>query len=152
VLTLTKPVSRAGFVLAKIVSQAGLLIGATVVSTAVCAVLTAVIFGQSPLAPLVTSVSIWTLDALLMVVVMTLFSAGFAAPGASAGAGLGFFFLTVLISIWPRANRYSFVGLTSVSGKALRAAADWCPLAGADGVSRGRCAHGGGAGVREAGL
>jgi ABC-2 type transport system permease protein len=119
VLTLTKPVSRAAFVLAKIVSQVGLLVGATVVSTAVCAVLTTVIFGQSPLAPLVTSVSIWTLDALLMVVVMTLFSAGFAARGASAGAGLGFFFLTVLISICPPANRYSFVGLTSVSGKAL---------------------------------
>ena len=63
--------------------------------------------------------SIWTLDALLLVVVMTLFSAGFAARGASAGAGLGFFFLTLLISIWPPANRYSFVGLMSVSGKAL---------------------------------
>ena len=33
--------------------------------------------------------------------------------------GLGFFFLTILISIWPPANRYSFVGLTSMSGKAL---------------------------------
>jgi len=84
VLTLTKPVSRGAFVLAKIVSQAGLLIAATVVSTAVCAVLTVVIFGPSPLGPLVMSVSIWTIDALLMIVVMTLFSAGFAARGASA--------------------------------------------------------------------
>jgi len=119
VLTLTKPVSRGAFVLAKIVSQAGLLIAATVVSTAVCAVLTVVIFGPSPLGPLVMSVSIWTIDALLMIVVMTLFSAGFAARGASAGAGLGFFFLTLLISIWPPANKYSFVGLPSVSGRAL---------------------------------
>ena len=119
VLTLTKPVSRASFVLAKIVSQAGLLIAATVVSTAVCAVLTIVIFGSAPLEPLVASVSIWTIDALLMIVVMTLFSAAFAARGASAGAGLGFFFLTLLISIWPPANRYSFVGLMSASGKAL---------------------------------
>jgi ABC-2 type transport system permease protein len=119
VFTLTKPVSRASFVLAKIVSQAGLLIGATVVSTVVCAVLTTVMFGHAPLIPLVTSVGIWTLDALLMVVVMTLFSAGFASRGASAGAGLGFFFLTLLISIWPSANRYSFVGLMSASGKAL---------------------------------
>ena len=52
VLTLTKPVSRGSFVLAKIVSQAGLLIGATVVSTAVCAALTIGIFGPSPLSPL----------------------------------------------------------------------------------------------------
>jgi len=119
VLTLTKPVTRGSFVLAKIVSQAGLLIGATLVSTALCAVLTIMIFGQSPLAPLLASVSIWAVDALLMIVVMTLFSAGFASRGASAGAGLGFFFLTLIISIWPPANRYSFVGLMSVSGKAL---------------------------------
>ena len=119
VLTLTKPVSRASFVLAKIVSQSGLLIVATIVSTAVCAVLTIVIFGPSPVEPLLTSVSIWTVDALLVIVVMTLFSAAFAARGASAGAGLGFFFLTLLISIWPPANRYSFVGLMSASGRAL---------------------------------
>ena len=119
VLTLTKPVSRASFVLAKIQSQAVLLLVATVLSTAVCAALTVIIFGPSPLAPLVVSVSIWTVDALLMIVVMTLFSAAFAARGASAGAGLGFFFLTLLLSIWPPANRYSFVGLMSVSGKAL---------------------------------
>jgi len=119
VLTLAKPVSRGSFVLAKIVSQAGLLIGATVVSTAVCAVLTVVIFGPSPVGPLMASVSIWAIDALLMIVVMTLCSAGFAARGASAGAGLGFFFLTLLISIWPPANRYTFVGLMSASGKAL---------------------------------
>ena len=119
VLTLTKPVSRASFVLAKILSQSGLLVAATVLSTAVCAVLTMVIFGPSPLGPLVASVSIWVIDALLLIVVMTLFSAAFAARGASAGAGLGFFFLTLLISIWPPANRYSFVGLMSASGKAL---------------------------------
>jgi ABC-2 type transport system permease protein len=119
VLTLTKPVSRASFVLAKMVSQSVLLVGATVVSTAVCAALTIMIFGPSPIEPLVTSVSIWAIDALLLIVVMTLFSAGFAARGASAGAGLAFFFLTLLISIWPPANRFSFVGLTSASGKAL---------------------------------
>jgi len=119
VLTLTKPVTRASFVLAKIISQAGLLIGATIVSTSVCAALTIGIFGSAPFGPFVASVAIWALDALLMIVVMTLFSAGFAARGASAGAGLAFFFLTLLISIWPPANQYSFVGLMSASGKAL---------------------------------
>jgi ABC-2 type transport system permease protein len=119
ILTLTKPVSRAGFVLAKILSQAGLLIVATVLSTAVCAALTIGIFGSAPLEPLLAAVSIWTIDALLLIVVMTLFSAGFSSRGASAGAGLGFFFLTLLISIWPRASRYSFVGLMSASGRAL---------------------------------
>lgn len=119
VFTLTKPVSRMSFVLAKIVSQAGLLIAATVVSTAICVGLTIGIFGSSPLGPLLAAVSIWTIDALLIIAVMTLFSASFPARGASAGAGLAFFFLTILVSVWPPANRYSFVGLMSVSGKAL---------------------------------
>src|SRR5204863_5184246 len=87
--------------------------------TAVCAALTIIIFKAAPLGPLAASVSIWTIDALLMVVVMTLFSALFASRGASAGAGLGFFFLTLIISIWPPATRYTFVGLMSVSGRAL---------------------------------
>lgn len=119
VLTLTKPVSRAGFVLAKIVSQAGLLVVATMVGTAVCIALTIGIFGSAPIEPLLIAVSIWTVDALLLIVVMTLFSAGFASRGASAGAGLAFFFVSLLISIWPPANRYSFVGLMSASGRAL---------------------------------
>jgi ABC-2 type transport system permease protein len=119
ILALTKPVSRAAFVMAKIVSQAGLLIAATVLSTVVCVALTIAIFGSAPLEPLLAAVSIWTVDALLLIVVMTLFSAAFASRGAAAGAGLGFFFLTLLISIWDPANRYSFVGLMSASGRAL---------------------------------
>ena len=119
VLTLTKPVSRAAFVMAKILSQAGLLIVATMLSTAVCVALTLGIFGSAPLAPLLAAVSIWTIDALLLVVVMTLFSAGFASRGASAGAGLAFWFLTLLISTWPPASRYTFVGLMSASARAL---------------------------------
>jgi ABC-2 type transport system permease protein len=119
ILTLTKPLSRAGFVMAKIVSQAGLLVAATIVSSAVCLGVTVGLFGAAPLEPLLVAVSIWTIDALLLTIVMTLFSAGFASRGASAGAGLGFWFLTLLISIWPPANRYSFVGLISASGRAL---------------------------------
>ena len=121
ILTLTKPVSRAGFIMAKILSQSALIVVATVVSTVVCAALTIGLFGSAPLEPLVTSVSIWTIDALLLIVVMTLFSARFASRGASAGAGLAFWFLTLLISIWPPANKYSFVGLMSASGRALAA-------------------------------
>jgi len=86
ILTLTKPVSRRAFVLAKIVSQGCLLVVATVVGTVICAALSRAIFGPSPLGPLVASVSIWTIDALLMIVVMTFFSSMFAARGASAGA------------------------------------------------------------------
>ena len=45
---------------------------------------------------------------------MTLFSAAFCSRGAAAGAGLGFHFLTLLLSIWAPAARYGFLGLMPV--------------------------------------
>ena len=50
---------------------------------------------------------------------MTLFSAAFHSRGASAGAGLGFYFVTLLLSAWGPAARNSFVGLVLATQKAL---------------------------------
>jgi len=55
----------------------------------------------------------------LLVVVMTLFSAAFHSRGAAAGAGLGFYFVTLLLSAWGPAARNSFVGLVLATQKAL---------------------------------
>jgi len=55
----------------------------------------------------------------LLVVVMTLFSAAFHSRGAAAGAGLGFYFFTLLLSAWGPAARNSFVGLVLATQKAL---------------------------------
>jgi ABC-2 type transport system permease protein len=131
VLTLTKPISRAAFVLAKILSQWILVVSCTALGTIVCAVLTRVIFGPAPVGQLVGATLLWLAYALLLVVVMTLFSAWFPARGAAAGAGLGFFFLTMLLGIWAPAVRHSFAGLLPAAARALLAqptAATW-PLA-----------------------
>ena len=56
---------------------------------------------------------------MLLVVVMTLFSAAFHSRGAAAGAGLGFYFFTLLLSAWGPAARTSFVGLVLATQKAL---------------------------------
>lgn len=126
VLVLTKPVSRAAFIIAKILAQLLLLIVFTFISTIICAALTNLLFGSASSLPLVKAVCLWLMAAILLVVVMTLFSAWFASRGAAAGAGLAFLLLTLLLSLWPRAVSHSFVGLLSLSSAALGGrASDW---------------------------
>ena len=119
ILALTKPLSRGAFVVAKILSQTTLLVAATALGTAVCLATTAVVFNASDAGRLMTAVALWLLYASLLVVAMTLFSAAFRSRGAAAGAGLGFFFLSLLLATWGPAARYSFVGLMPAIGNAL---------------------------------
>jgi ABC-2 type transport system permease protein len=119
ILALTKPLSRGAFVVAKILSQVTLLVAATALGTAACLGMTAVVFDGSHAARLVTAVALWLLYASLLVVVMTLFSAAFRSRGAAAGAGLGFYFLTLLFSNWGPAARNSFLGLLPAMRDAL---------------------------------
>lgn len=123
ILALTKPLSRGAFVVAKILSQLTLLVAATALGTAACLAMTAVVFPGADPARLVTAVALWLLYASLIVVVMTVFSAAFRSRGAAAGAGLAFFFLTLLFSGWGPAARYTFVGLMSAMAGALRGTA-----------------------------
>ena len=120
ILALTKPLSRGAFVVAKILSQVALLVAATALGTAACLALTAVVFDGSHAAGMVTAVALWLLYASLLVVVMTLFSAAFSSRGAAAGAGLGFYFLTLLLSNWGPLARYSFLGLQPAMRDAIR--------------------------------
>lgn len=119
VLTLTKPLARSAFVLAKIVSQAILIIACCALGALLCAAVTRSIFGAAPVWPLALAVLLWLAYALLLITVMTLFSAAFSARGAAAGAGLAFFFLSLLAAIWAPAVTYTFVGLLPATGKAL---------------------------------
>lgn len=119
VLTLTKPLARGAFVLAKVASQSFLLIACAALGMLLCGALTRAIFGTAPLGPLAYAMLLWLAYALLLVTVMTLFSGWFAARGAAAGAGLAFLFLGFLIAIWEPAVRYTFLGLLPAAGKAL---------------------------------
>jgi len=119
ILALTKPLSRGAFVLAKIVSQITLLVAATALGAAACLALTAVVFGVANPARIATAMVLWLLYASLLVVVMTFFSAAFRSRGAAAGAGLAFYFLTLLLSTWGPAARYGFLGLMPAMRDAL---------------------------------
>ena len=119
ILALTKPLSRGAFVVAKILSQTMLLVTATALGTVVCLAVTAVMFDGANGARLVSTVAVWLLYAALLLVVMTLFSAGLRSRGAAAGAGLGFYFLALLLANWGPLARYSFFGLLPAMGNAL---------------------------------
>lgn len=119
ILMLTKPLSRSAFVVAKIVSQGMLLVASTVLGTVACVIVTVGVFGEGDNARLLTAVALWLLYASLLVVVMTFFSAAFRSRGAAAGAGLGFFFGTLLLSNWAPAAHYTFLGLLPAMGHAL---------------------------------
>lgn len=120
ILMLTKPLSRGAFVIAKIVSQITVLVAGTALGTAVCVGMTAVAFHGAHATGLAAAVSLWLLSASLLVVVMTLFSSAFRSRGAAAGAGLAFYFLTLLFSNWRPAAAYSFLGLQPAMRDALR--------------------------------
>ena len=140
ILALTKPLSRGAFVGAKIVAQQLLLVVATVLGTAVCLAMTAVVFDMARTDRLVMAVAFWLLYATLLVVVMTLFSSAFRSRGAAAGAGLAFYFLVLLLSAWGPAARYGFVGLVPAIRDALMGeplSAGWPVATGAIAVAIG---------------
>ena len=119
ILALTKPLSRSALVMAKLSADLLLLAGSTLAGTLLCGALTVVIFGTVSWRPFFSAVGLWLAFAILMTSAMSLFSAWFRSRGAAAGAGLAFFFVTLLAGIWPPAARYSFIGLPSQSATAL---------------------------------
>lgn len=120
ILVLSKPVSRAAFVLAKLAAELTLLVVATAIATGVTLLVTRLLFPPIAASPLFAAVALWLVQAGVIVSAVTLFSVSFRSRGAAAGAGLAFVFLLLLLSIWPVADRYSFVGLSGLITSALR--------------------------------
>jgi ABC-2 type transport system permease protein len=118
-LVLTKPISRASFVVAKLVAEMALLVVVTSVATAICLAVTRMVFPPAPMGPLMGAVAVWLVSALLLTAVMILCSVVVPSRGGAAGLGLGYLFLVLLISIWPPAVQWSFVGLSDVMAKVL---------------------------------
>lgn len=118
-LVLTKPLSRGGFILAKVLSQQVLLGLTAAVGAGLCVAVTTVLFGASPIQPFLLAVLLWLVQALLLVVVMTLLSALFTSQGGACGVGLGVYFLGQLLGLWSPAAEYSPAGLTPAAARIL---------------------------------
>jgi ABC-2 type transport system permease protein len=119
VLAITKPLSRSAMVMAKLSADLVLLAGSTVAGALLCGVVTQALFGTVPWRPFLSAIGLWLAFAILLTSAMSYFSVRLRSRGAAAGVGLGFFFLTLLVAMWPSAARYSFIGLPSQSSVAL---------------------------------
>ncbi|MFH0944288.1 MAG: ABC transporter permease [Planctomycetota bacterium] len=122
ILVLTKPLARAGFILAKMISQQTLVLAAVAVGTALSVLITTLLFGESPIGAVVTAVALWLVVALFMIVVMTLLSVLFSSFGAACGVGLGVFLLLRILAIHPALARFSPAGLATAPSECLTGA------------------------------
>lgn len=130
VLVLTKPVSRSAFVVVKAVVNSAFVAVLLVVGTLLTWGLTAVMFGTAPAAALWSSALVWLVLAVGFIALMTLLSVVIGSAAGAAGAGLGFFVLTSIASIWRPLGSYSPAGLASqaTSLAAGTPAAPWWPV------------------------
>ncbi|MBU4555888.1 MAG: ABC transporter permease [Actinobacteria bacterium] len=118
ILVLTKPVSRASFVVAKFVSNLVLLAAFTVTGALACWGVTYLVFHEAPVSRLAASTAAWLAYAVLILAFMTLYSARFKSL-AAGGAGLGTFFMISVLTLWGPAVKYSPAGLLKASGDLL---------------------------------
>lgn len=131
VMVLTKPVSRAAFVLAKAAANALLVAATTIVGAAVTWGVTLAVFGEAPLAPLAEPTAVWLAFAALVVALMTLASALVPSPSGAAGFGVGVYAAMTIVALWSWAVEHTPAGLLGAPGALLageRPALAW-PLA-----------------------
>ena len=85
---LTKPLSRAAFVWAKVVANLAVLVIATALGAALCIVVTILLFDTAHIAAFLESVALWLALAAMFVCLMVFLSAALDRQAAAAGAGL----------------------------------------------------------------
>lgn len=115
-LALSKQLTPAAFVLAKVTAGVALITVSTAVATAVTWAVTWVVFGEAPVADLLAGTGAWLMLALLCLSLVVLFSTVLDATSASAGLGIGSWVVLAAISAWGPALRWSPAGLVSLPG------------------------------------
>ena len=120
ILVLTKPISRAGFVVAKAVSQLVLLVCATVLSVAVCIVTTVALFGSGHIGQFVEASTLWLAFAAMILMLMVMLSAAMRSQAPAIGAGVGLWIGLFVFTGFPLIRDHSPVGLIAANDAALR--------------------------------
>lgn len=117
-LVASKPVSRAWVTAAKFAAQAGLVLAATALGTAVTYVGTLLAFGEAPAGVLVASSAAWGAGAVMAVAVTLVYSA--VAPTLTAGVlGLVTFGIAGVAGMWQPVSEYTAIGLLAAPGHLL---------------------------------
>jgi ABC-2 type transport system permease protein len=118
-LMLTKPLSRAAYVIAKWSSQALLLALAAVASTALAIILTTLLFELGPVKQLAGGVSLWLVYAVFLLTVMAALSSLLAVPVAASGAGVAVYAALAGLSQLGWVAQYTPAGLPVLAGDTL---------------------------------
>ena len=111
ILVLTKPMSRAAFVVVKAVIHSMFVAVLALLGALVTWGLTAAVFGDAPPGPIWSSTSIWIVLAVFYLAVMTLFSVLIPSAAGAAGAGMGAFVLLTIGALWKPLGDHSPAGL-----------------------------------------
>ena len=113
VLVLTKPVSRAAFVIAKVAVHSAFLAILVVAGTLVTWGLTAAVFKEAPGSALWSSALVWLVFGILFLALMTLLSVLISSAAGAAGAGLAAYALMSIAAIWQPLGTYSPAALAA---------------------------------------
>lgn len=113
VLVLTKPLSRAAFVLAKVAVQSAFLATVLAAGALVTWIVTWLVFGVAPAGPLSAATGAFIVLGLVFVAVMSLLSVLIGSAGGAAGAGLGVYVALLIGSVWKPLAQYSPAALTT---------------------------------------
>jgi len=118
-LVLTKPVSRTGMVVAKVLSNWVLLLGATVAGTLLCVGVTALVFDATLITEFASAAALWFALAALFVALMALLSVAIGSQGGAAGAGVALYLVLSILSAWGPARAYSPAGLLGAGDRII---------------------------------
>lgn len=117
ILPLTKPLSRAAFVLAKLTALTVSLSLAVAIGTALVCASTALLFDGVKFAPLWRAVAVWLVLAIFLIAVTMLASCLVNSTIAAFGIGFGGYLLLTIAGMWQPARAYSPAGLPEAVGQ-----------------------------------
>jgi ABC-2 type transport system permease protein len=120
VLVLTKPLSRAAFVWAKVVANLAILIIATALGAALCIAVTILLFDTAHIAAFLESVALWLALAAMFVCLMVFLSAALDRQAAAAGAGLAVYAAIFAMTGFPLLRDRSPAGLLAANDAVLK--------------------------------
>jgi ABC-2 type transport system permease protein len=119
---LTKPVSRAAFLVAKFIAQMTLIVAALIPAAALCWLVTFLVFEEAPVLALVQSMLVFAVITAFFVATMLVFSTLVNSQAGAAGFGLLVYLVFTILTAWGPTQEYSPAGLYSAVGNLITGA------------------------------
>jgi len=120
VLVLTKPLSRAAFVWAKVVANLAILFIATALGAVLCIAVTIALFDSTHITAFLESVALWLVLAAMFVCLMVFLSAALDRQAAAAGSGLAVYAALFAMTGFPLLRDASPAGLLAANDALLK--------------------------------